>query len=379
MNANYTTNKILIDWCSFTTKRFTPSYTQITDEHGVYTGEHSLNYPTEIIDRFGLHGMPFEHFNGAKGYSDRLYFNGISIMYGVRPEIWVEMSGKGCRAFESFSSMNWYDLFKFVLMDDSAHFTRIDVAYDDFNGLLDLDSIGEAVHADRFVSKSSSVYDEWSRKKFSVGESVKKIEGRCISFGTGGSNISCRIYDKSAERGLIESVPHWVRCEIQLRHEHSNRFVEFLMNRDLSVAYGVHLPDDFSRRIDHLYFAVLNHFLRFIDPDHSSDTNKWRQPMASHWEKFVTSVTSEHVSLWVSPGVEYNMSMLDNYVERMSGAAVYTYMLAHGVDTLYSVLTRRNDDLKPKYRNLFTDAQKSLSERRDELDKFFQQLVHEDD
>ena len=100
-----------------------------------------------IIDFLGLQDVEFESLKGFYGYKDRLYYDGISIHYNGRDDmgVCVEMSGKGCRTWEKYGSADYDALFSEILenySDDSEkrnmNLTRLDVAYDDFTGVLDL-------------------------------------------------------------------------------------------------------------------------------------------------------------------------------------------------------------------------------------------------
>ena len=81
-------NLILYDWLSFTCKKRDPYY---------------------FVDLLGLSKVPWELTKGARGYKDRLYFNCISIHFNGRDDmgIWCEMSGQGCRAFESLTTLRF--------------------------------------------------------------------------------------------------------------------------------------------------------------------------------------------------------------------------------------------------------------------------------
>ena len=58
--------------------------------------------------------------------------------------MWLEMSGQGCRAFESFGTGNYEALFQEVLDNPSEmNLTRLDVAFDDHGGLLDIGQAAE--------------------------------------------------------------------------------------------------------------------------------------------------------------------------------------------------------------------------------------------
>jgi len=104
-------NIVLYDWLSFTSK------------------SHS---PEQLISALGLSHVPWTETKGARGYKDRKYFSCISIHYNGRADmgVWVEMSGQGCRTFESLLNVGWDNLFKFI-RDNALKITRLDVAFDD--------------------------------------------------------------------------------------------------------------------------------------------------------------------------------------------------------------------------------------------------------
>lgn len=105
-------NKIIYDWVSITSK---------------------IHSPDGFIRMLGLDnpGISWELMKGAHGYRDRLYWERISIHFNGRDDmgIWLEMSGQGCRAFESFGSGDYESLFAEVsAAGDDMHITRLDVA-----------------------------------------------------------------------------------------------------------------------------------------------------------------------------------------------------------------------------------------------------------
>ena len=62
-----------------------------------------------IIDLLGMQDCKFENLKGFYGYRDRLYYNGVSIHYNGRDDmgVCVELSGQGCRTFETFGNGNY--------------------------------------------------------------------------------------------------------------------------------------------------------------------------------------------------------------------------------------------------------------------------------
>ena len=87
MDSKTAENLVLYDWLSFTSKVHTPD---------------------DLIAALGLSHVPWTETKGARGYRDRKYFSSISVHYNGRHDmgVWVEMSGQGCRTFETLSSLS---------------------------------------------------------------------------------------------------------------------------------------------------------------------------------------------------------------------------------------------------------------------------------
>lgn len=185
---------ILYDWLSFSCKRSNPYY---------------------VVDLLGLSDIPWQVIKGVHGYRDRLFFNHISIHFNGRPDmgVWCEMSGQGCRAFESLSTLEgdkWSTLFS-MIVSENLNITRLDVAYDDHTGTLDIDRLIQDTRNQEYVSKS----DYW--------EITESSKGQTLQFGSPQSDTLIRIYDKARERHCPEG-EHWIRCELQLRRDRAIAF-----------------------------------------------------------------------------------------------------------------------------------------------------------
>ena len=321
MDSKFTTNKIIFDYFAFTVKEVEPE---------------------DMITLLGLDGVNFIDLGSTRGYHHRYYYDGVSIMFGGREynDVFVEMSGQGCRVYESYGNDDWFGLSYYVLVTESAKMCRIDVAYDDFNGLLDLDLIQKDVSSAAWVARCDniSVVNEYSRTD---------LVGSTVMCGKRGSNISCRIYDKAKERNRQDEIEHWVRCELQIRHKHADNFLYYLLADDVKSIYGMDI--DVNRRLDSLYFAVLNHFLRFIDLNSNSDSNLWRKPLAEHWKKFIESYKGKSISLYSAPGVEYNVSKLVYTTTEQFGGMIYTYIQIFGLDELGEKVKPKKFKLNKKY------------------------------
>ena len=289
---------ILYDWCSFTTSKFSAE---------------------ELIDELGLSAYSWELKNGVRGYEHRLFFNSISVHYGgeVHDHVWVEMSGQGCRAFETYGHGDWNKLFDFIRLYD-CNLTRLDVAYDERFGVLDILTIVQDTYHGEYVSRARS----W--------ETVCSNKGMSVTIGSEQSDVLIRIYDKAAERHCAAGTK-WVRVEIQFRRERAAGFL------NLSGALG----DRFA--------GVLLNYLRYVDAD-PADTNRWRWPMKSYWADLLCGAAA--VSVFSAPGVDYNIDRCEDFVYRQAGNAITALIDIYGVDTFLDRLKERKSFMSDKYKKL---------------------------
>lgn len=312
------TNKFVIDWFSFTTRIY------------------DLNY---LFAFLGLNDIinSFEPIYGVGFYKSRLYFGGINIYYASdNPSnactIWIEMSGHGCRTFETYSTIDFVTLFRNILTDtDNYNVTRLDVAYDDFDGVIPLKKLYSQLHSENYVSKFNYVKGEFSIKNPGFKEYTCNIGSPC-------SDIRFRVYDKASERGYygeIEKGFTWTRWEMQLRDNAADNYMSSVINDNESV--GV------------VFRGVLLNYFRVVDVN-KNDSNKRRWKTSKWYEKFIGEV--EKISLFTPCDSEYNLSKCENYVYRIAGNAVYTLIEIKGIDKFIEELKTNKSEIKLKYQDL---------------------------
>ena len=292
-------NIILIDWFSFTTTI------------------HSIN---SIIEFIGLSEIKdFIQTFGSKGFKDRITYSGLNIHYNNSKDenlIWVEFSGQGCRLFDEVSKKDWFDIFYEIVADEESYnITRLDIAYDDKNKLLNLKTIYREVIKQNYISKFRS----WS--------TIDSDKGQTVYIGSVTSDIRLTFYDKARERKR-EIEGHWIRLEMRLRNE---KAVEFIKN----------LNNNF---IGDVFVSVINHYLRFVIP--SEDTNKQRWKTRKWWLKFLD--TTKKISLWTKCDREYNLARCEDYVYKQCGNALDTLINIKGVERLLDELEKN----KPSEKNI---------------------------
>lgn len=309
-----TDNRILIDWFSFTSK---------------------IDSPQSIIDLMGLVGVKFTECNGAQGYRNRLAFDGINIHYNhrINEGIWVEMSGKGCRAFESYSLTDFNHLIHYILdsrLDSRKDYniTRVDIAYDSFNGVIPINQFAKDVLNQNFVSK-------FSDKSMLVTCSAGRV-GYTIDCGSRHSDVRFRCYDKAYERGYLpEDNVSWIRFEIQLRDDRALNFLSLVDSDNLGI----------------LFSGVVSNYLRVVRP--SLDSNKSRWPVKKWWIDFLHS--SERISIFTKCDVDYNLEKCEDYVYHQCGNALDTLLSLKGVDSVLHELKSRKPDRSEKYLKIIND------------------------
>lgn len=307
-------NVILFDWLTFTCK---------------------ADGLDSIRDLLGLSDVSWDQMEkGRNGYRQRLFFENINILYDGAENmgICVDMSGQGCRAFESYSSVTWEQLFStLTYYKDDYKITRLDVAYDDHTGILDIDQIQDDTDDHYYVSRSRT----W---KVEYGSS-----GTTIYHGSPKSNMYIRIYDKAAEQQLEDT--HWIRVELQMRDEIASGFTNGFLCSPIGIQFR----------------GVLHNYLRYVVP--SPDTNMSRWELAPYWADLLEGI--ERIRCWVSPGVDYTVFRLQSYIINQAGNALDCYLSIFGVEDLVRELGKRAIRRSLKYDRLIKQHQMLLARKEE--------------
>lgn len=299
-------NLVIYDWVSITSK---------------------IHSPQNFIELLGLQNVTWEEVKGANGYRDRLYWGCISIHYNGREDmgVWLELSGQGCRNFETFGSGNYEVLFDEVRENSQQmNLTRLDVSFDDHTGILNMDTLESDTRALSFVSRFKKVKTEWE------WNFEKLSRGLSIYHGRKGSSVMIRIYDKAVERGFTDG-RHWVRVELQLRDDRALAFLD--------------APGSIGER----WAGVVRNYLRYVDED-LFDSNKWRWPVKRYWLDLLGAV--EPIRLYQKPGAEYNLSDLEHFVYRQAGNAISALLEIQGEQVFRENLRKRGTGMNLKYKAL---------------------------
>ena len=250
-------NSYLIDWLSFTVK---------------------LGDPLEVIEKVGLSGLDFQLVESARyGYNRNYTVDGlINVMFSDKRSdmgVHVEMTGQGVRKYETLmevSGFTWWQVFEYLR--SFVNFSRIDLALDEYEGLVDFNDIIGKINRGEHVGRCRTFKVIAGRN--SKGEHI----GTTIYMGSNKSDIMLRVYEKNYERqqkGYAVDADIWNRWELVLKHEKANDFVTQLVENGCS--YGG------------LFKSILADLIRFVEPS-ATDSNKRRWEKSPWWEKFLEGI-----------------------------------------------------------------------------------------
>ena len=303
----------LIDWLSYSTK---------------------IDSLATIKDDLGLNNVDWEPGKPTYPYKSALYYNNVKIHYNSEKGegIWVEMTGQGCRVYETFGKNDYMGLLSYLTWNkpEEIKINRIDIAFDDHDGLIDMDRLFDDTINREFVSR----FDFYVHHGGS--------EGKSVEHGKKGSNTMIRIYDKAMERKIFDGT-HWIRTEVQLRRQNARQFAEYYVRS--------------GGKVNDVFMGVLNNYLRYVIPD-ENDTNRWRWEMKDYWKRLTDSAAS--IQLFVNPGVEYNYQRMESYIIQQAGNAIAAMIEINGLINFNEQIKARGTKKNPKYESIVNECKKGI-------------------
>lgn len=289
-----------------------------------------------FIEMLGLTDCSFLEMPGRYGWQHRLYYRGVSILFGgSRDDICLELSGTGCRTVEEMSN-NTFDWFRFLqgfefdIRTGDVNVSRLDIAGDDHEGILNYSTMVKHCRKERFICKCH-------RKIWIDGDEQE------IMFGAKSSDRRLRIYNKALEQSLDD---HWIRVEMQMRNKNA---VSFLLNwfreKDIGSCYG----------------GVLRDFLRFTTS--SPDGFHYDRCIVTHWwNKFLGRVES-CPQLYVDGGA-YTLWHVQRFLERQASSSLKLWLEANNGDWQDIIDMVEGAKLNSRQMQLLDKIQRGEQERR---------------
>lgn len=265
---------LLIDWF------------QVTFHDKVEYEEKDELDPDTCIRTFGF--TPYDYFmkffkvkredvvfqpKGLFGYTYTYQYGNIKLFTSDRTDMGfhIYLTGQACREFEQLG-LDWKELIE-SLQPHQPHFTRIDLAIDDFtDDYFTIERIRKCVANGEVVSK------------FRLGEEINtriledgRIRSETIWFGSRASRLQLVFYNKLYERTnanykVEEEVKHWYRCELRFRSDRADNVIkEYYHNQ---------------KGLNEIIKGVLNNYLHFKKKN-SKETHKSRWSDQTWWNSFL--------------------------------------------------------------------------------------------
>ncbi len=335
---------ILIDWLTFTVHGF--SFDELVSLMGL-----DLQWDDEFKTvKFYPRMKTSQHIRIHYGADDPMNYAGDLSKCKKGMGMCVDLSGQACRAFESFSRISWDQLFDRLLHlpeGQRVNFTRIDLAYDDFDGILDVGEIAMDTLARHFTARAKLCDVHFSDNQ------MTDVFGTTVYIGRSGSDFRIRIYDKLAERiakdqfiNSIEAadlvraeIQHWVRCELVIRNANVLPVIQLLVD---------------GPPIGQVFGGLLKNYcvFRVLAPD----ANKSRWPVAPYWQHLIEGC--ERIRIYSTPGLEYDMLRSVGYMVRTWGQMMRVLDMTNlygGVAGVIQASKQLKPNLNDKYLKIIRD------------------------
>lgn len=184
------------------------------------------------------------------GYTTMLDFADIRVMTGSKEDnrgTLIELKGKGCRFVEKIlnaQGRTWKDLILACLRYEGK-FTRVDIAINDMNGILDIPELLEKVKRGDYKSLFDTYHFYESGSHIDVLDDKENL-GTTIYLGSFKSEIYFCIYQKDYEQYIKNGIPIEEakiknRFEIRLKNDRAfMALMNYIDNEDMeSTAFGI--------------------------------------------------------------------------------------------------------------------------------------------
>lgn len=214
------------------------------------------------------------------------------------------------------------------VLDWKGKFKRIDIAFDDLVGLLDIDHM----HHKILIGEAQS---RWRRVTRIAGAGFGRIEklGDTVNIGRRSSQSFLRIYDKLLEqqgRGKdVAGIDHWVRVELELKGEKANVFGGIL-----AVSGRREGHKTAGELCASLLYGLIDFKERYLEDSNVSrwETTEWWAKFIGKAEKMKLSIAKQEKTMddskeWIEKTVSSTLSMIVLAEDDDRGISGYQFIM----------------------------------------------------
>lgn len=187
-----------------------------------------------------------------------------------RQGVALNITGTGCKFF---TIQDFVKLFTELINNHDCNFTRLDVAFDDFTGVIPHEEIISSLDTWTPHHKPVSTMARFSNLR--IYKNCSKVAcSYNFELGARGSSIHVRMYDKKVEQ-CCENVSYWKRFELQLRREKAINFIyAFMKFGSFAIPFAEYLSD----------------FMRFLVDNKLDFSNLSHAKTAPFWDSFIRAL-----------------------------------------------------------------------------------------
>jgi len=228
----------------------------------------------------------------------------------------VDFTGNGLGVyFEQNPTYTVANLLRMCLEQEDARVLRIDIAFDDYNGYLDIMGMAKMLQQSSDVSRVITRWRGWELRM--SGEMFSDDAGTTLYIGSRSSNSFGRVYDKRAQLMATEGFkpaalpPSWIRFELEIKSKKAHAVAEAAMKNNFNSSY---------------FAGVLRGLIEFKEGKRE-DHKKANMKTARWWSKFLND--SEAVSVrvplpvasiekkkeWLSKSVATTLALVQHHYE----------------------------------------------------------------
>lgn len=255
----------------------------------------------------------------------------------------LQIKGSGCRAIERNNpDTTWDDILLSLSEGLEANCTRIDIAVDDYDGLLApfnwvYDKVQRKMYTSTFINPPTFIINE--------------KDGSSISFGGRKSTQMLVIYEKDKEqksKGYECNQEYWTRFEMRFQHEKANLIyndVIFAMMGKIRFPEEREIPKGYEGF--KIFTSSLLYKLLDIKVDNEYDSsNKGKAATEPNWLKFLETVEKAVIA----PSTKPNPKWLKHtkYVNQI----LPTYLLIRYIEGCQNPMQFSKDLIKTLYLGL---------------------------
>lgn len=331
---------------------------QTVQDDTIKDGEKLIVTKLAIAKIYDLLGLTADHFKkdegGLYGYRKSKVFQHIRIMYDhpAVPGFHVQLSGQGCREFESYSEKDWTQ-FIYECIELGGKFVRLDTAIDDIvredeKLYFSMDKLYRKVKE----GAVTSLFKKGKKVESFLIEDGSSL-GETLYFGSASSDVQIRFYEKDYERieageELLEGIKGWNRTEIQLRRERAHIMATHLLEN----------PDTYISVIT----GVLRNYINFRVKS-LTESNKSKWDVCEWWLDFLQD--SERLKLTlIAPDATVEKTQSWLYKQVTPAFAMWFYANNSNMELVHDMLLDGLERMTESQEQLAHEYQEKLGNER---------------